>query len=320
VSSGGAEGPTIATETSVLHDWARADGRKLAGRLDFLAAVAEAVDGRRGLAAGKLGTTERVLLAHPMVLARETERRRLLAFESSLSFRAERTSGIFPRDREFLRRFSPWYADQVRRLDWIGLFPADLRLQSEILAFHSLNGQLVYFKDQEPDRSVPSQESACYLPALRGRRLLLVSPFANLLRDRADRGTFEAVWARTGKRWFEPASVEALVVPYGFEPETQRRYASSLAVYEDLTDRLSGLEFDVALIGAGGLGIPLAVDAAARGQVAISLGGHLQVLFGLLGERWRRQESWRRRYINAAWLDVPDRYRPDPRNTTENYW
>ena len=71
---------------------------------------------------------------------------------------------------------------------------------------------------------------------------------------------------------------------------------------------------------AGGLGIPLAAFMRSQGKVAISLGGHVQVLFGVSGARWRELESWRRRYINEAWIDLPAKYRPDMRYTSENYW
>ena len=55
----------------------------------------------------------------------------------------------------------------------------------------------------------------------------MVCPFADLLGERATRETFEAVWAKTGKRWFEPASVSGIELPYGFEPATQERFATA---------------------------------------------------------------------------------------------
>jgi hypothetical protein len=158
------------------------------------------------------------------------------------------------------------------------------------------------------------------LPSFRGRKLLLVSPFARLLQERATGSTFEAVWTKTGKRWFEPASVEALEFPYGFAAETQLRYGTALELFDELTGEIDSRDFDVALIGAGGMGVGLASFVKSRGKIGISMGGHLQVLFGVLGARWRSKESWKRRYYNDAWIDMPEHYVPARSETIENYW
>jgi hypothetical protein len=193
-------------------------------------------------------------------------------------------------------------------------------LEAEIVRVHGVPGKLIHFVDQEPDRSSPDEPTRCYLPSLRGQRLLLVSSHARLLCERANRETFEAVWVKTGKKWFDPRQVEAVEFPYGFSRRTQDRYLSSLALFADITAEIARREFDVALIAAGGLGIPLASFVKSLGKVAVSLGGHLQVLFGVLGDRWRRQATWQEQYVNSAWIDFPPEYRLEPGESHENYW
>jgi hypothetical protein len=189
----------------------------------------------------------------------------------------------------------------------------------EILRMLDCRPELVRWDDQHPDRSCPSDDARCYLPHFRDRKLLLVCPFANLLRDRANQRTFEAVWSKTGKPWFHPAAVEAVELPYGYAEATRRRYGTCLDLLDAVTDEVATRDFDVALIATGGIGIPLASSLKARGKVAISLGGHLQVVFGVLGDRWRQDPDWRR-YFNDTWIDIPPRYRPEPSETGENYW
>lgn len=118
------------------------------------------------------------------------------------------------------------------------------------------------------------------------------------------------MWSRIGKRWFFPARVAAVEFPYAFEAETRTRFRTVLELRDHICARIDAIDFDVALIAAGGLGIPLAAHIKRSGRVALSLGGHLQVLFGVLGERWRHRESWRRRYFNESWIDLPERYKP----------
>lgn len=145
-------------------------------------------------------------------------------------------------------------------------------------------------------------------------------PFAELLRERANRATFEAVWRKTGKPWFEPSSVEAVELPYGFTRATQERFETALDLLADLRARVAERDFDVALIAAGPLGEMLAAAAKSHGRVGFSLGGHLQVLFGVLGRRWRALPEWDRDYVTEAWIDMPERYQPDPAETDEDYW
>ena len=45
-------------------------------------------------------------------------------------------------------------------------------------------------------------------------------------------------------------------------------------------------DFDIALIGAGAYGMPLAYKIKKMGKKAIHIGGSLQCLFGIKGSRW----------------------------------
>jgi hypothetical protein len=54
-----------------------------------------------------------------------------------------------------------------------------------------------------------------------------------------------------------------------------------------------------ALIGCGGLGMPIAKALKERGVIAIVLGGAIQVLFGIKGKRWKTHEV-----ISTFWNDA----------------
>ena len=49
-------------------------------------------------------------------------------------------------------------------------------------------------------------------------------------------------------------------------------------------------DFDIALLGCGAYGYPLAAHIKKMGKQAIHLGGCLQILFGLKGRRWDEEE------------------------------
>ena len=50
------------------------------------------------------------------------------------------------------------------------------------------------------------------------------------------------------------------------------------------------IDFDIALLGCGAYGYPLAAHIKKMGKQAIHLGGCLQILFGLKGRRWDEEE------------------------------
>ena len=57
---------------------------------------------------------------------------------------------------------------------------------------------------------------------------------------------------------------------------------------------ISKLEFDVALLGCGGYGLPLCnyIHTEMK-KSAIYIGGGLQMMFGVMGNRWERNEYWK---------------------------
>lgn len=50
--------------------------------------------------------------------------------------------------------------------------------------------------------------------------------------------------------------------------------------------QITGAEFDIAIIGAGVYGLPLAAFVKSLGKQAIQMSGATQILFGIKGKRW----------------------------------
>lgn len=76
--------------------------------------------------------------------------------------------------------------------------------------------------------------------------------------------------------------------------------------------QIDTIKYDVALIGCGAYGMPLAAHCKKRGKQAIHLGGALQLLFGIRGRRWDEHynsESYKKLLSNPSWI------RPLPEET-----
>ncbi len=293
----------------------------LSSRAEFVMDVRHAIETTTPFAAGKIGISEKRWTYYPLFLEREREPRKLIAYEASLCVHGLKQSGIFPAKPSFYRDFAREYVEDLRDLDYLGLFNDLPEVEAAIVGGYGLTNKLVHYRDQEPDRSFPDNPDSCYLPAFAGKKILIVCPFAQLLRERATREVFESVWSNTGKRWFYPARVEAVEFPYGFVRETRERYASAFDLLEAVKTEIALHDFDIALIGAAGLGIPLASHIKRMGKIGLSLGGHLQVLFGVLGKRWKESAEWQTQYVNPAWIEMPSQHRPDLSESYEAaYW
>jgi hypothetical protein len=76
--------------------------------------------------------------------------------------------------------------------------------------------------------------------------------------------------------------------------------------------QIRSLDFDIAIIGAGAYGLPLAAFIKRMGKKAIQLGGATQILFGIRGQRWDRMPFFQQLY-NQNWI------RPLPEETPANF-
>jgi len=286
----------------------------------FIQDIQMALEHNRPFAAAKMGPSAQHVLYYHLLLDRNARGDIIKKFENELDFQCLKQLGIFPADRGFYRQYNDFYVEHMRQLDWLGVWmnPEEL----EVLRYYHLENKFIWFPDQEPDRSIPSNETQCYLPYFRNKKILIICPFAELLKEQASKETFEGVWRKTGKKWFYPRSVDALEFPYGFAAETQATYRTALDLFDHIARQIDKTDFDVALIAAAGLNIPIASYVKKIGKVSIDLGGHLQVVFGVLGARWKAFENFVDNYVTDSWVSMPAKYMPRKKDVCDNgaYW
>ena len=292
-------------------------------RVELIQKIKESVTQNNGFAMGKLGFAEQFLLGYLPFKATNPGYIQLKAYEAMLRYHCEFMFGIFPTDTSFLHEFAQFYTKHIQQIDILGLFLADQ--EEKIIKENELKALFIPYQFTEPDRSIPSSESNCYLRFFEGKKILFISPFADLLKSRANKDTFEAVWLSIGKKWFWPSEVNAYEIPYSYvtSVNTYKKYTNSMTLFDSICTNIKEVDFDVAFIGAGALGLPIAAHLKNQGKIGISLGGHLQVLFGIGGGRWSKDEFWTTNYINHHWIEMPKKYHPENKSIlTDNgaYW
>ena len=86
-----------------------------------------------------------------------------------------------------------------------------------------------------------------------------------------------------------------------------------------LEKEISKIEFDIAILGCGAYGFPLAAYIKRKGKKAVHLGGSTQLLFGIFGKRW---ETSHFSLINKYWVRPAEDERPKNYKSIEDgcYW
>jgi hypothetical protein len=99
------------------------------------------------------------------------------------------------------------------------------------------------------------------------------------------------------------------------------QYADWFEALDDMTEKILQEDFDVALIGCGAYGLPLASRIKKHGKVAIHMGGDLQMLFGIMGKRWETNELAMKLY-NEHWVYPAADEKPSTADAVEGgcYW
>ena len=119
--------------------------------------------------------------------------------------------------------------------------------------------------------------------ALRGRRLLIVHPFAETIRDQyAKHAAGVLLWPEA----VLPRDLDLVIIK---APSSLGRDANGTwsAALRDTKAAIDGaFPVDAALLGCGAYGLPLAGHVVSRGASAVYVGGGLQLLFGIMGKRW----------------------------------
>jgi hypothetical protein len=88
-----------------------------------------------------------------------------------------------------------------------------------------------------------------------------------------------------------------------------------------MCEKIIRINYDVAIIGAGAYGLPLAAFIKKSGKKAVHIGGASQLLFGIKGARWDQWPYYQQLY-NEHWIRPLEEDIPKSHMDVENgcYW
>lgn len=203
-------------------------------------------------------------------------------------------SGFFPLTDEALARFAMRMEHDAVELDVLGSWLAE---ETRVLHLFP-HAMIVPVKDLRPEQHDPP-----WSRVLAGKRVLVVHPFEESIRRQYAKRTL----LFPGREVLPAFELLTLKAPQTLGGVSDR-FATWFDALEWLCREIDTIDFDVAIIGAGAYGFPLAAHIKRSGRKAVHLGGATQIMFGIMGNRWETDDTLRP-FVSEHWT------RPLPEET-----
>lgn len=231
----------------------------------------------------------------------------------------QRWSGFFPPTVENMRLFGELMMEDMRQLDLLGCW-----IKNEcVVANYIKHVEKVHLRLLEPFwAKVP------WTRVLYGKRVLVVHPFASIIEKQYNENRHKLFDNSDILPDFHLQTIQAVQSLGGYADG----YDNWFEALNDMKQKIDQCDYDIALIGCGAYGFPLAAHVKRQGRKAVHLGGSLQLLFGIIGKRWEDPNYGVKEWgipvgsysglINNFWIKPGDDVKPHNANVVENgcYW
>lgn len=217
-------------------------------------------------------------------------------------------SGFFPANIEKVEQFCELMIKNMEHLDLLGSWLLEERIFNDKLR----SVKKVVLEDIEPFFAANP-----WTHALAGKKVLVVHPFTE---------TIEAQYKKRDLLFdnnllsdFELKTVKAVQSIAG-EKTTHKDWFAALKWMESEIDKV---DYDIAIVGCGAYGFPLAAHIKRSGKKAIHLAGVTQLLFGIKGKRWEQFIVWPyTNLFNEHWVYPGEKEKPKNATIVEGacYW
>ena len=222
---------------------------------------------------------------------------------------AKDISGTPYDEKSALNKYIEVMEDSIRNVDVVATFSNMPMCDSYLAECFQLRGKKIVV-----DRTVePFIGRDGWSRYLKGKRVVVVSPFCKEIRQQFRQ--HEKIWDDPNVLPdFELITVDSV----WFEGDSRdTRFANWFDALEFLYNSVMKNNFDVALLGCGSFGFPLASMIKNGGKQAIHIGGALQIMFGVKGRRWDDYG-----YYNDYWIRPEVRVTKGDMKMSDNgcYW
>lgn len=251
----------------------------------------------------RFGLTEMSVLAN-------REAKKIHKKERDNDFNLCELSGFFPYDISLIDKFAENMIESIENIDILGIWYN--RAEEYIVDKYMPRTSITGLTSIEP--YFFAKPWSIYL---KGKKVLVIHPFADSIENQYKRHSmlFDNKCVLPDFELKTIKAVQTLSLTKDF------RFDTWFDALQYMKDQMDNIEFDVAIIGCGAYGMPLAIHAKKNGKQAVHMGGATQVLFGIKGHRWDENPEISRFY-NDYWVRPNSHEKVEGQNKVENacYW
>lgn len=219
-------------------------------------------------------------------------------------------SGFFPSTEKLAGKFVEEIISACKKVDMLAMWHCNM--EDYFINKYMENTVLTYISRIEAWRC-----DEPWSAALKGKKVLIIHPFEDTIRNQYARR--ELLFKNKDVLpEFELITLKAVQTIAG---ERDERFATWFEALDYMYTEAMKKEFDIAIIGCGAYGMPLAAKIREQGKQAIHLGGATQLLFGIKGKRWIESPMIKLDY-NDNWVFPSDDEKPKSSQNVEGgcYW
>lgn len=200
-------------------------------------------------------------------------------------------AGIFPITNEGINSFSEIYLNSLKFADAMGVW------------FYKNEGNIITnYCDKnviltDPISLQPFFMNSPWTKSLKNKKVLVIHPFTESIKKQYDK-RLKLFNNEDILPSFDLITIKAVQSSAG----CITKYKSWSEALNYMYLEIDKVKFDIALIGAGAYGLPLAAYIKNKGKIAIQMGGVTQILFGIKGKRWNEWLEGKLLY-NEDWVN-----------------
>ncbi len=219
-------------------------------------------------------------------------------------------SGFFPSNEDLLERFVDEMIHACKQVDLLAMWHC--YMEDYMITEYLPDAELTYLVRIEPWRA-----SNPWSKALQGKKVLVIHPFEESIR-RQYKKRKQLFPNPDILPEFELITLKAVQTIAGTVDD---RFKDWFEALEYMYQEAMNIDFDIAILGCGAYGMPLAAKLKEAGKQVIHMGGATQLLFGIKGKRWVESPMVKIDF-NDAWEYPLETETPSRSNDVEGncYW
>lgn len=202
-------------------------------------------------------------------------------------------AGFFPPDKSLLQRYDTLVRQDMKEIDILGSY-----LKAETLIETGLSTKCV--RVDLDGYYAPFLWKKPWTSELKNKKVLVVHPFVESIKKQYDRRELLFSNPDVLPRFSDLHLIKAVqsIANNG----KNLPYKDWFEALDFMKRQMDQYDYDITLIGCGAYGMELAAHAKRKGKVAVHLAGWTQMLFGIYGNRWIKDQPEYSCFINEYWI------------------